>query len=219
MLVIVQIVAAGQDAAHRVIPFDSQHRPAGPTNLSYVKLQTEPGIARLNSRSWTMKPWYWVSMGLTAGFVLYIVTLKLGLGWPVVVCMIAVSPPFLAGFLNARPGGDCRHAARPINFLAVFSPHRLARQRPPSIPDCGTPLASTSGAGHGRPSTLSRRDLLGRLSSAFCARNSPLPVCIDPGAGVLSQPLAPTPRGPADWPPEVGPLPSIGTFATPQNIP
>jgi len=49
-----------------------------------------------------MKPWYWVSMGLTAGFVLYIVTLKLGLGWPVVVCMIAASPPFLTGFLHAR---------------------------------------------------------------------------------------------------------------------
>jgi len=41
-------------------------------------------------------------MGLTAGFVLYIVTLKLQLGWPIAICMIATSPPFLAGFLNAR---------------------------------------------------------------------------------------------------------------------
>jgi hypothetical protein len=45
----------------------------------------------------------WLSMGLTVGFLLYIVTYELGIGWPLIFCMIGVAPPFVAGFLAERP--------------------------------------------------------------------------------------------------------------------
>lgn len=50
----------------------------------------------------TMRPWYWLSMGVAAGFLLNIVTRELGDAWSIIFCMMAVAPPFVFLFLQAR---------------------------------------------------------------------------------------------------------------------